>query len=280
MTLSPPLFDPSAPPGVSPSPDASGSSGFSVQVRRGFGRGAASYEPQARLQQAIAWRLGHLCRALVLPEGPRADLGAGTGLLSRALLAHHPELTQRPPEQIDLCPELLARNPLSPLGACPWDLNHGLPASLHQAGLLASSFALQWLEDPAGQLHHWARHLAPGGWLVLAVPVAGSFAAWHAAARAAGVPCTALALPRAEALESAVGNAGLELARLQRLRFSRAPRDGLATLRLLRSLGATASRQPPLSSGQMRRLLAHWPPRPLGWEVLLVLGRRPPAPPC
>lgn len=264
MTATPPQGDP----------------GFSTQVRHRFGRGAASYEPQACLQQAIAWRLGRLCRPLVLPGGPRADLGAGTGLLSRALMAHHPELARRPPQQIDLCPELLERNPLAPERVSPWDLNRGLPASLQQAGLLASSFALQWLEDPAGQLRHWAGQLAPGGWLVLAVPVAGSFAAWHAAARAAAVPCTALHLPEAEALENAVRGAGLELAQLQRLRFSRPPRDGLATLRLLRSLGATASRQPPLSTGQLRRLLAHWPPRPLGWEVLLVLGRRPPGAPC
>lgn len=278
MTSSPPRLDPAA--GVTPAAGVSAAAGFSAQVRRRFGRRAATYEPQAHLQQAIAWRLGHLCGALPLPAGPRADLGAGTGLLSRALMAHHSGLAQQPPAQIDLCPELLARNPLSTRQGSAWDLNHGLPPSLHDAGLLASSFALQWLEDPAAQLHRWARHLAPGGWLVLAVPVAGSFAAWHAAARAAAVPCTALVLPHADALEHAVRSAGLELQRLQRLRFSTPPRTGLASLRLMRSLGATASRQPPLSSGQLRRLLAHWPPLPLDWQVLLLLGRRPPGAAC
>jgi malonyl-CoA O-methyltransferase len=246
---------------------------FSGRVRQGFGRGAASYEAQARLQQGVAWRLGRLCSDLPLTAGPYADLGAGSGLLSRALLAQRPSLA-KPPLQLDLCPELLARNPLAGPTTAPWDLNRGLPPQLRDAGLLLSSFALQWLDDPMAQLAHWAGRLAPGGWLALAVPVAGSFDTWQAAARAASVPCTALPLPEADGLIEAAIRAGLEGPRAQRLRFSRAPRDGLATLRLLRSLGATASRQPPLDPGQLRRLLAHWPAAPLRWEVLVLVGRR------
>jgi len=261
---------------------------FSGRVRQGFGRGAASYETQAYLQQAVAWRLGRLCRDLPLPAGPCADLGAGSGLLSRALLAQRPSLAN-PPLQLDLCPELLAHNPLAAPATAPWDLNRGLPPQLQNAGLLLSSFALQWLDDPMAQLAHWAGRLAPGGWLALAVPVAGSFDSWQAAARAASVPCTALPLPEADGLIEAAIRAGLQLRQAQRLRFSRTPRDGLATLRLLRSLGATASRQPPLAAGQLRRLLAHWPAAPLRWEVLLLVGRKTggapslpaaPSPPC
>jgi len=281
MTLSTPRSEAPLPPGPpapalapAPAPEPGPAPlAFSGQVRRGFGRGAPTYEAQARLQQAIAWRLARLSRRLPLPAGPTADLGAGSGLLSRALLAHHAGLAQRPPQQLDLCPELLARNPLAPPPPRPWDLNRGLPPSLQGAALLASSFALQWLEDPAGQLRHWTSRLAPGGWLVLAVPVAGSFEAWHAAARAAAVPCSALPLPTSAELLAAT--AELELLHQRQLRFSRPPYDGLATLRLLRHLGATASRQPPLSPPQLRRLLAHWPPRPLRWEVLVLVGRRP-----
>ncbi len=251
-----------------------GLAAFSGRVRQGFGRGAASYEAQARLQQGVAWRLGRLCRDLPLPAGPCADLGAGSGLLSRALLAQRPSLDQ-PPLQLDLCPELLARNPLAGPATTPWDLNCGLPPQLQEAGLLLSSFALQWLEDPAAQLAHWAGRLAPGGWLALAVPVAGSFDTWRAAARAASVPCTALPLPEADGLIEAAIRAGLERLHTQRLSFSCRPRDGLATLQLLRSLGATASRQPPLEAGQLRRVLAHWPSGPLRWEVLVLLGQRP-----
>ena len=85
-----------------------------------------------------------LCRQLPLTEGPCADLGAGSGLLSRALLQHHPQLPQRPLLQLDLCPELLSHNPLASGGTgtaagIVWDLNDGLPEGLRQAALLGYS---------------------------------------------------------------------------------------------------------------------------------------------
>lgn len=305
-----------------------GSQPFSQRVRQRFGRGALHYDQEACLQQAMAWRLARLCSDLPLAAGPRADLGAGTGLLSRALQQHHAELRRRPPLQLDLCPELLARNPLAgpafgaddsslgdasdgqatngagdgpeshgagsgrPGDAPPdanaatghpagrpnglvWDLNHGVPDALDQAALLATSFALQWLEEPARSLSQWCRRLRPGGWLVLAVPTAGSFPQWQEAAQRAGVPYTALALPDADALRQAATGSGLSLHHDQQLRFSRPRQGGLCTLRHLQRLGASASRRQPLSAGQLRRLLAHWPAAsPLTWEVLLLIGQR------
>jgi len=242
--------------------------GLSDQVRHHFGRQAADYEAQALVQRAVACRLGRLCRDLPLPAGPRADLGAGSGLLSRALAAQGLL-------QLDLCPELLQRNPQQP--RLVWDLNYGLPPALQGAALLASSFALQWLDDPARQLGHWCRALAPGGWLALAVPTAGSFPQWHRAAAASGVPCTALELPQADRLIHAAAAAGLHPRLSRLLRFSRPRQGGLDTLRHLRRLGAGASRRPPLSAGELRRLLAHWPvEESLTWEVLLLVGHRDP----
>ena len=255
---------------------------FAVSVQRAFGRRAGEYERHAGLQRAVAWRLAGLCRHLPLAAGPRADLGAGSGLLSRALLDRWPGLKEHPPLQLDHCPELLGRNPLAGgAGGLLWDLNRGLPAGMRQAALLASSFSLQWLEAPTRQLRGWAEALAPAGWLVLAVPCAGSFPQWRRAAAAAAVPCTALDLPVAHELVAAAGQAGLDLAVARVHRFSRARQGGRNTLRLLGGLGAVASRRPPLSSGQLRRLLRHWPDAaPLTWEVLVMVGRRPGIPRC
>lgn len=270
-----PAPSPAAAEGLPEPPDP----GFSALVRSRFARRASGYNEVARLQRAVAWRLASLARDLPLPQGPIADLGAGSGLLSRALLERRPDLVGRPPLQVDLCPELLARNPLAadpPGGPLPpWDLNTPLPDRLDQAALLASSFALQWLEQPAARLRHWCDRLGPGGWLLLAVPVAGSFQAWRQAASEAAVPFTGLDLPQAEALIASAAER-LTLRRVQRLRFSRPECDGLATLRLLGRLGATASRHSPLSASELRRLLRHWPlEAPLRWEVLLLLGMRP-----
>ena len=56
---------------------------------------------------------------------------APAGERFRALLERRPDLVGRPPLQVDLCPELLARNPLAadpPGGPLPpWDLNTPLP---------------------------------------------------------------------------------------------------------------------------------------------------------
>jgi malonyl-CoA O-methyltransferase len=176
---------------------------FSLQVRRCFGRQAAHYDQGALLQAAIAWRLAHLCRNLALPTGPCADLGAGSGLLARAIAQQRPDLELL---RLDNCPELLAQGlSRAPGPALQWDLERGLPPQLAQAALLASNFALQWLEQPDRELQHWCQQLQPGGWLALAVPTAGSFAPWRAAAASAGVPFTGLGLPDAASLEAVAG---------------------------------------------------------------------------
>jgi malonyl-CoA O-methyltransferase len=257
------------------------SSDFSQRVRAGFASRAGHYDGQAKLQQAVAWRLARWCRDLPLPAGPVADLGCGSGLLSRALMGHWTALAGQSPLQLDYCPSLLALNPLL-ASAFPgpqrlWDLNNGLPVELDQAALLASSFALHWLDDPVGQLEGWCDRLAPGGWLVLAVPTAGSFPQWRQAAAAAAVPCTALDLPEAAALLAGISDRGLRPQRQALLRFSQAGPEGLASLHQLKAMGAGTSRQAPLSPGQWRRLRIHWPsPGGLSWEVLLVLARREP----
>jgi malonyl-CoA O-methyltransferase len=246
---------------------------FSCQVSARFGRHARSYARHARLQQGVAWRLAHLCRGLSLPAGPRADLGAGSGLVGQALRL---QADPAPLLQLDRCPELLAQNPLaSPDNQLVWDLNQGLPEQLQQAALLTSSFALQWLDDPSAQLQQWCRQLCPGGWLALAVPTHASFPEWHRAAAAAAVPCTALPLPEAEALQAAASQSGLTLHRSQRLTFRRCYGTGLGFLLQLKTLGTGASRSNQLAPAQLRRLLHCWPADGrVSWEVLVLLGQR------
>ncbi|WP_259731731.1 methyltransferase [Synechococcus sp. CS-1325] len=263
-----------------------GTAAIPDQVRASFTRQAASYEREASLQRGVAWRLARLCRALPLVEGPCADLGAGTGLLSRAIAKQRPGLELL---RLDVCPALLQRgldadavDPASPPPTLSWDLNQGLPPELGQAALLASSFALHWLEHPAEQLEHWCRMLRPAGWLVLALPTAGSFPQWHQAAAGAQVACTALPLPEAADLIG-VAEGYLRLHRLQRLRFSRRAASGLSFLRRISGLGAGASPMPGLAPGEWRRLEAHWASLPeregggklLSWEMLLVVGQKP-----
>jgi len=250
---------------------------FRERVRACFSGAAPEYEGGARNQRAIAWRLGHLCRPLAIGPGSRADLGAGTGLLARAIALHRPDLNLL---RLDNCQALLDSEPpgAEARDRLLWDLNWGLPAQLAGASLLASSFALQWLEQPQLQLDQWASQLARGGWLVLAVPCSASFQQWRQAAERARVPYTGLALPAASGLVEAAERQ-LQVVRCQRLRFSRRRSQALAFLRELKAIGAQASPTGQLSPAELRRLQAHWSPRagecPLEWEVLLLLARKP-----
>lgn len=239
-----------------------------------FDRQAAHYDTHAALQRAVAWRLAHYAAGLPLLPGPRADLGAGSGLVGLALRQQAPGLELL---QLDGSAALLRRNPLlAPDRYRLWDLDLGLPPELNHCSLITSSFALQWLQDPATRLRDWAAALAPGGWLALAVPVAGSFPQWQQAADQARVPCTARRLPEADTLIGAAAST-LALGCLRRLVFSvRYGPGGRAFLRQLRRLGAGHSDQGSLSATQWRRLLAHWPPGDaVSWHVLLLVGQRP-----
>jgi malonyl-CoA O-methyltransferase len=250
---------------------------FSATVQRCFGHNAGSYEQGARLQAGVAHRLGRLCRPLAatLPPGPRADLGAGSGLLARAI---EQAIGGSPLLRLDACAPLLAQSAAAS-GIAPerlqWDLNNGLPEQLQGAALLASSFALQWLEHPDQALEQWCQSLRPGGSLALAVPCSGSFQLWHQAAEHAAVPCTALELPCADSLLQRAAP-WLVLQHQQRLRFSRPNRGALTFLRQIKAIGAQASRGPRLSPGELRRLIEHWPgaETPILWEVLLLVGCR------
>ena len=263
---------------TTPQPSTAHATCFGERVRDCFNRNAAAYEQGARLQAAVAARLGGLCRALKpnIPAGARADLGAGSGLLSRALetALGGPALLR-----VDLCDALLAQercgDPALARQQLLWDLNDGLPRQLNGAALLASSFALQWLEPPPLRLQEWCTQLQPGGWLVLAVPTAGSFSIWRTAAARAQVPFSGLELPTAPELV-AIAEQELEVQRLQRLRFSRPNGGALPFLRQIQAIGAQASRQRRLSPAELRRLSAHWPAadEPLHWEVLLLVGRK------
>ena len=118
---------------------------FSTRVRACFSGAAPHYDRGARIQRSIAWRLGHLCRSLELVGGPRADLGAGTGLLARSIALQRPGLQLL---RLDNCQALLDQEPQAPETTGQhllWDLNLGLPAQLQGASLLASSFALSSL---------------------------------------------------------------------------------------------------------------------------------------
>lgn len=246
---------------------------WSRRVLETFDASARRYDALATLQQAMALRLAEHCRRTDIVSGFWVDLGSGTGQLAEALEAIRPGQTVL---RVDGSAAMLRQHPAT-AATERFDLSAGLPVWSRPPMLLASSFVLHWLPEPERQLRRWWNALAPGGVLALSVPIRGSFPQWHAAATAAGVPCTALPLPDGEQLLDAIPGSAIHLQR--QLLFTQSASDPLRLLRPMAELGAGTTSAPQLSAAAWRRLLRAWPQAGgrsfrLTWRILLVLLRR------
>lgn len=142
-------------------------------VARAFGRAARSYDEHAGVQMAVAANLLDMIPVDI--KALRAmDLGCGTAPLARKLCARLPDCHWL---GVDISAQMLAEagdrgrlhERYQPLCA---DAT-ALPLGDASQDLVFSSFALQWLaEQSASREIH--RVLRPGGWLVAALPVAGT----------------------------------------------------------------------------------------------------------
>lgn len=244
------------------------------KVLDGFDGSATQYNRAARLQKAMAWRIAGHCQRLPIPSGRWLDLGSGTGLLADALEHRHPGKVV---ERIDGSPSMLAcctRQDQTQL----WDLNQPLPLWRDPPTLIASSFCLHWLSDPATTLRHWFERLAPNGWLIVALPIEGCFPQWHAAASQASVPCSALHFPSSKDLIALLPNE--QIRRQEKLSFSEQANHITALLGPMKAIGAGTSTCASLSVKQWRQLNTDWPARcaegriKLTWVIQLLMIER------
>ena len=246
----------------------------SDHVLERFSRAAPTYENDAVLQQAMAWRLAQLTCRLPIPPGLWADLGSGTGHLAAALEACHPGQQVM---RVDGSASMLERHP-SGARTLRHDLSSGLPDWPVPPQLLASSFVLHWLPDPPQQLRSWVEALPDQGWLALAVPIAGSFPQWHQAARDAKQPCTALTMPARDQLIATLPDGIIQLE--QCLSFTQRALNPLQLLRPMSSIGASVTNGGRLSPGQWKAILRAWPKSnhqrrfALTWRMLILMVKR------
>ena len=240
------------------------SNSWSAKVLQSFDGAATQYTQAARLQTAMAWRLAGCCKRLPIPSGRWLDLGSGTGLLADAIEQRNPG---RVVERIDGSPSMLARNS-RPDHTQLWDLNQPLQSWDDAPTLIASSFCLHWLSDPGTRLQNWFECLAPGGWLIVALPVEGCFPQWQAAAHQAAVPCSALSFPTTQALLASIPKQ--QVRQQQQLCFSEQASHITALLRPMQTIGAGTSTHSALSVKQWRQLSAHWPERSAQGQVRLT----------
>jgi malonyl-CoA O-methyltransferase len=167
----------------------------SAAVAERFGARASSYERHADLQREVAARLAALLPDL---QRPRVlELGCGTGLFSRHLVARYPEarfvLTDAAPAMLAECRRNLAPGLCSDIAFEIMDASR--PGGEGPFDLIATSMALHWLQDPVASLERLRGLLAPGGRLLYSALGPESFVEWREALEGEGLPCGMIDLP-------------------------------------------------------------------------------------
>ena len=243
-------------------------------ILKNFGHASNTYNKEAELQRTFARRLAEQCIATNLPQGNWVDLGSGTGLLAEALEALNPNQSVL---RVDASQEMLAQNRDGSQTQL-WDLNYGLPKWPEPPALIASSFALHWLNAPPHRMEEWFSALTPGGLLAITVPVKGSFREWHIAAQETGVHCTALELPSPKSLIKGFNRANIQSEELHS--YTQTGPDINSLIKPIVKVGAQASPTASLSVGEWRRLHKAWPHSTnnesvsLTWQIQLLLIQR------
>jgi malonyl-CoA O-methyltransferase len=215
----------------------------SAAVAQSFGARAASYEEHAVLQRAIAKRLVCLLPPLRRPRV--LELGCGTGLFSRHLLARYPDGTF---VLTDLAPSMVeeSRRNLAGLGEKRVSfevMDAARPTAGGPFDLIATSMTLHWLADPVAALTTVRQHLAPGGLLIYATISGKSFPEWRQVLTTQGSPIGLTDIPDLPGIvleERLVPDS-----------------EALGFLRRMKAIGGLTPREgyAPLSAGALRRAI-------------------------
>jgi malonyl-CoA O-methyltransferase len=214
----------------------------SAEIAASFGARAADYELHAGLQRAVADKLACLLPEL---ERPRVlELGCGTGLFSRHLLARYPDGTF---VFTDLAPSMLEQCRLNVNGLgkrVSFEvMDAARPTAEEPFDLIAMSMTLHWLADPEAALATLRQRLAPEGVLVFAAIGGESFPEWRDALRQQGLPVGLLDIPELPGI--------LEEEELT------VDADALGFLRRMKAVGGLTPREgyAALSPGRLRRAI-------------------------
>jgi malonyl-CoA O-methyltransferase len=215
-----------------------------IAIARSFEARAQDYEFHADLQASIADRL-----ALLLPplDAPRVlELGCGTGLLSRHLLAQYPEgnfvFTDLARTMLEQCRLNIGVQARGRARFIQMDGNQP-GAALGGFDLIVTSMALHWLSDPVASLDRLRSLLARDGVLLFAALGPESFTEWRSVLASEGLPSGVITSPELPGIvaeeRSIVDSSTLAFLRRMKRVGSATPREGYAKL----------------SAGQLRRAI-------------------------
>lgn len=225
-------------------------------ITRAFDR-AEDYDAHAHIQRGAAKRLAALITELPPPAGAILEIGCGTGFLSAELVRAFPSS----PLILSDISEAMVRRTRAAIGEAAnigyrvFDGERPDAPPGQGFGLICSSLAFQWFEDPGGAIARLCDLLAPGGHLAFATLAAGTFAEWREAHARSDLSPATRDYPTAAEIAALCPPAMRIRIEAQTL-VERHP-DGRAFLRGLKAIGAHTpwEPRPPLPPAAMRGVL-------------------------
>ena len=245
------------------------------EILQNFNLASYNYDNHASLQRNIAKLLALECSKQKISSGRWIDLGAGTGCLADLLEEFTPNQSVF---RVDASEKMLEKNSKGSSKKL-WDLNFGLPPDLAKSpNLIASNFALHWLNNPNAKVKEWFSSLAPRGWLAISVPILGSFPEWYQAASLAKVACTAINFPSHDSLLKVVERSNFHYYRIEKITQKASKATSL--LKPLIQVGAHATQHKSLTISEWRKLENAWPSstenneKQLTWLIQILLAQK------
>lgn len=261
-----------------------------ARVARNFGRAAAAYDAVAQFQQSACARLLERLDVMRFEPAMFADLGSGTGSVTRSLLRRYPRSTAI---EVDFSlPMLRAARP-----RWPWQRRRArwvcadaesLPLRDASIDLVASNLMLQWCNQPAHALAEALRVLRPGGLLLFSTLGPDTLMELRESWAAVDDHVHVNAFVDVHAVGTALAGLGFTDMVLETERFTLTYPDGMALMRDLQRLGtgnANTGRAHTLTGkARLAAMLAGYERfrdgdrLPATYEVIYAHGWRPDAP--
>lgn len=211
-----------------------------------FDEKAAEYARHARPQAEVARELA-ACIPFVDTPVETLELGAGTGLLTRELVARGYAV-----RATDTAPAMLAAG-REAVPEARWETLDAWAPPVACCDRLFSSSLLQWSPEPEKTLASFRAALRPGGRMAHAVFISPTLAELRGLD---GAP-DALDWHDADFWTGAATRAGLRITHRETLTLHPVYTDAAALLRQIHGTGAVSGK-PMLSAGALRRLLAEY----------------------
>lgn len=221
---------------------------LNTAVAERFSRAAQQYEDAALIQRQAAELFHEWLQQQDLPRPQRiAEIGCGTGLLSRLLLASEPDaqlwMTDLAPGMVAHCRERFGDSDQMRYAVC-----NGLTVRFDpRPDWIVSAMCFQWFSPLGPVLQH---HLQQCDVLAFSTLLEGSFTDWRSAHAQAGLRHGLQPVPEFSELlgfcQDLSRDLGLEL-HSHRITLNEAHDNGLSFARSLRAIGAdlpSASHQP------------------------------------